>query len=401
MNLPQRRVSQRLANLAPSATLAVDAKAKSLKAAGEPVIGFGAGEPDFPTPPAVIDAAITAASDPGSHHYTPAKGQAELRTAIATKTTADWNFDVDPETVVVTNGGKQAVYQAFQALVDPGDDVLLPAPYWTTYPEAIALAGGTPVVVLAGAAQKYKVTVAQLEAALTPATKVLVMCTPSNPTGAVYTADELRTIGAFAREHGLWIISDEIYENLSYAGPASHLLTVVPELADQTIVVNGVAKTYAMTGWRVGWMFGPADVMKKVANFQSHLTSNVNNIAQRAALAAITGDQRVVSDMRDSFDQRRHLIVDMLRKIECFDTPEPDGAFYVFPNVERALGRDIRGRSAATSAELADLILEEVKVAVVPGEAFGAPGHLRLSYALSESDIREGIGRLQELFAGI
>ncbi|WP_406713368.1 pyridoxal phosphate-dependent aminotransferase [Trueperella pyogenes] len=396
---PRTRVSQRLAALLPSATLAVDAKAKALKAAGKPVIGFGAGEPNFPTPPHIVAAAIEAAADPKNHKYTLAKGLPELRQAIADKTKADSGVVVDPDNIIVTNGGKQAVFQAFVSLIDDGDEVILPAPYWTTYPEAIALCGGVPVEVFASSDQDYKVTVEELEGALTAKTKALLLCSPSNPTGSVYSASELRAIGRWALDNGVWVISDEIYEHLIYAGDMAYILREVPELANQTIIVNGVAKTYAMTGWRVGWMHGPADVMKKVANFQSHITSNVNNVAQRAAIAALTGEQGVVADMKEAFDQRRRTLVSMLREINGFVVPEPTGAFYVFPNVQALLGKEINGRVAHSSAELAELILEEAEVAVVPGEAFGAPGYIRLGYALGDEDLVEGVKRLQRLFA--
>lgn len=396
---PRTRVSQRLAALLPSATLAVDAKAKALKAAGKPVIGFGAGEPNFPTPPHIVAAAIEAAADPKNHKYTLAKGLPELRQAIADKTKADSGVVVDPDNIIVTNGGKQAVFQAFVSLIDDGDEVILPAPYWTTYPEAIALCGGVPVEVFASSDQDYKVTVEQLEGALTAKSKALLLCSPSNPTGSVYSASELRAIGRWALDNGVWVISDEIYEHLIYAGDMAYILREVPELANQTIIVNGVAKTYAMTGWRVGWMHGPADVMKKVVNFQSHITSNVNNVAQRAAIAALTGEQGVVAGMKEAFDQRRRTLVSMLREINGFVVPEPTGAFYVFPNVQALLGKEINGRVAHSSAELAELILEEAEVAVVPGEAFGAPGYIRLGYALGDEDLVEGVKRLQRLFA--
>lgn len=396
---PRNRVSQRLAALQPSATLAVDAKAKALKAAGQPVIGFGAGEPNFPTPAHIVAAAIDAASDPKNHKYTIAKGLPELRAAIAEKTKADSGVVVDPDNIIVTNGGKQAVFQASVSLLDDGDEVILPAPYWTTYPEAITLCGGVPVEVFAGSDQDYKVTVDQLEAARTDRTKVLLLCSPSNPTGSVYTPDELRAIGEWALDNGIWVISDEIYEHLIYAGEMAYILREVPQLQNQTIIVNGVAKTYAMTGWRVGWMHGPADVMKKVANFQSHITSNVNNVAQRAAIAALTGDQGVVEEMKEAFDRRRKTLVTMLREIEGFEVPEPTGAFYVFPNVQAVLGKEINGRVATTTSELAEIILEEAQVAVVPGEAFGAPGYIRLGYALGDEDLVEGVERIQRLFA--
>jgi aspartate aminotransferase len=394
-----RRVSERVGGIAESATLAVDAKAKSLKAAGRPVIGFGAGEPDFPTPDYIVEAAVEAARDPKNHRYTPAGGLPELKKAIAAKTRRDSGYEVEPAQVLVTNGGKQAVYESLAALLDPGDEVLLPAPYWTTYPEAIRLAGGVPVDVLADETQDYLVTVAQLESARTERTKLLLFCSPCNPTGSVYSPEQVREIGRWAYEHGLWVVTDEIYEHLVYGDTRNRsIVAEVPELADTAVVLNGVAKTYAMTGWRVGWMIGPADVVKAATNLQSHLTSNVANVCQRAALAAVSGDLSAVEAMRAAFDRRRRTIVSMLNEVEGFACPEPRGAFYAYPSVKGALGRDIGGRTASTSAELAEIILDEAEVAVVPGEAFGSPGYVRLSYALGDDDLDEGITRLQKLF---
>ncbi|MEP7090216.1 MAG: pyridoxal phosphate-dependent aminotransferase [Nocardioidaceae bacterium] len=392
------RVSARIGGIAESATLAVDAKAKALKASGRPVIGFGAGEPDFPTPAYIVEAAVEACRDPRNHRYTPAGGLPELKAAIVEKTLRDSGYVVEPAQVLVTNGGKQAIYEAFATILDPGDEVLLPAPYWTTYPEAIRLAGGVPVEVLADETQDYKVTVAQLEAALTDRTKVLLFCSPSNPTGAVDTPEEVEAIGRFVVDHGLWVVTDEIYEHLTYNGVTTTSLPVaVPDLADRCIVVNGVAKTYAMTGWRVGWMIGPKDVVKAATNLQSHATSNVNNIAQRAAIAALSGDLSAVAEMREAFDRRRRTMVRMLNEIAGVECPEPTGAFYAYPSVKGVLGRDVAGRTPTTSAELAEIILDQAEVAVVPGEAFGAPGYLRLSYALGDDDLVEGVGRLQKL----
>ena len=394
------RVSDRIGAIAESATLAVDAKAKALKAAGRPVIGFGAGEPDFPTPAPVVEAAAEACRDPRNHRYTPAAGLPELRAAVAAKTLRDSGFEVPAARVLITNGGKQAVYQSFATLLDPGDEVLLPAPYWTTYPEAIALAGGVTVPVPTDETTGYLASVAALEAARTPRTKVLLFCSPSNPTGAVYPPDQVEAIGRWAVEHGIWVVTDEIYEHLVY-GDAQHVSmpVAVPELADRCIVVNGVAKTYAMTGWRVGWMIGPADVIKAATNLQSHLTSNVANVSQRAALAAVSGDLSAVHEMRAAFDRRRQTIVRMLREVPGFDCPEPLGAFYAYPSVRGLLGRELRGRTPTTTTELAELILDEVEVAVVPGEAFGTPGYLRLSYALGDDDLVEGVARIQKLAA--
>ena len=393
-----RRVSRRVGAIAGSATIAVDSKAKALKAQGRPVIGFGAGEPDFPTPGYIVAAAVSAAADPANHRYTPAAGLADLRKAIVTKTERDSGYEISPEQVLVTNGGKQAVYQAFATIIDPGDEVLLPAPYWTTYPEAITLAGGTSVEVFAGAEQDYLVTVEQLEAARTERTKALLFCSPSNPTGAVYPPEHVRAIGEWALAHGIWVVTDEIYEHLTYDGARSVSMPVeVPALADTCIVVNGVAKTYAMTGWRVGWMIGPRDAIAAATNLQSHLTSNVNNVAQRAAVAALSGDFAAVEEMKRAFDRRRRAMVGMLNEIPGVDCPTPRGAFYAYPSVRGVLGKTIRGTVPTTSAELADLILEEVEVAVVPGEAFGPSGYLRLSYALGDEDLAEGVGRIQKL----
>lgn len=394
----QNRVSARLSAIAESATLAVDAKAKALKAAGRPVIGFGAGEPDFPTPSYIVEAAVQAAHDPVNHRYSPAAGLPALREAIAHKTKRDGKYEVAPSQVLVTNGGKQAVFQAFAAVIDPGDEVILPAPYWTTYPEAIQLAGGTAVEVFAGPEQDYIPTIEQLEAARTEKTKAILLCSPSNPTGSVWSPEQIEALGRWALENGVWVITDEIYEHLVYDDtPTAAILNVMPELADTTIVLNGVAKTFAMTGWRVGWMIGPNDVIKAATNFQSHLTSNVCNVAQRAAIAAVTGDLDAVNGMRRAFDRRRKTIVEMLSEIDGVTVPVPKGAFYAYPSVAGVLGKTIRGRTPQTSAELADLILDEVEVAVVPGEAFGPSGFMRLSYALSDEDIVEGVGRIQQL----
>lgn len=394
------RLSARIASIAESATLAVDSKAKALKAEGAPVIGFGAGEPDFPTPDYIVAAAVAAAGDPVNHRYSAAGGLPELKAAIVDKTARDSGYAVTPGQVLVTNGGKQAVYNTFAALLDPGDEVLLPTPYWTTYPEAIRLAGGTPVEVFAGIDQGYLVTVDQLEAARTAQTKVLLFCSPSNPTGAVYPPEAVEAIGRWAVQHGIWVVTDEIYEHLLYDGAqAPSMPVLVPELADTCVVLNGVAKTYAMTGWRVGWMIGPADVVKAATNLQSHATSNVANVSQRAAIAALQGSLEAVAEMHAAFDRRRTTIVSMLNEVDGIDCPTPTGAFYAYPNVEALLGREIAGRTPTTSVELAEIILDEAQVAVVPGEAFGPSGYLRLSYALGDNDLADGVGRIQELLA--
>ena len=386
-------------SIAESATLKVDGKAKALQAAGRPVISYAAGEPDFATPAHIVEAAVAAVRDPKNHRYTPAIGLPEMREAIVEKTRKDSGTEITAAQVVVTNGGKQAVYQAFATLLDPGDEVLLPAPYWTTYPEAIALAGGVTVPVFAGSDQNYMVTVDQLETARTSRTKVLLFCSPSNPTGSVYSREQVEAIGRWAYENGMWIITDEIYQNLVYDGNRAVSITeAVPEMIDRTIMVNGVAKSYAMTGWRLGWMAGPLDAMKAAGNLQSHLSSNVSNISQRAAIAALTGPQDEVLAMREAFDRRRKLAVAELNRIPGWLAPTPQGAFYVYSDVTALLGREWRGKQINTSLELCDFILDEAEVALVPGEAFGPSGYVRLSYALGDAQLLEGIQRLQKLF---
>ena len=392
------RISARLSAIAESATLAVDAKAKALKAAGRPVIGFGAGEPDFPTPGYIVEAAQRACAEPRFHKYTPAAGLPELRQAVADKTARDSGFGVTAGQVLITNGGKQAVFQTFAALLDPGDEVLVPAPYWTTYPEAIALAGGVTVPVATDESTGYLASVADLEAARTERTKILLFVSPSNPTGAVYPPDQVAEIGRWAAANGLWVVTDEIYEHLVFGDAEfSSMPVVAPEVVDQCVVVNGVAKTYAMTGWRVGWMIGPADVIKAATNFESHVTSNVCNVAQAAALAAVSGDLSAVVPMREAFDRRRRTMARMLNEIPGVVCPEPQGAFYCYPSVKGVLGKEIAGRRPASSAELAALILDEAEVAVVPGEAFGTPGYFRLSCALGDADLEEGVMRIAKL----
>jgi len=397
---PASRTSARLAAIAESTTLAVDAKAKALQAKGENVIGFGAGEPDFPTPENIVEAAVRACRDPKSHKYSPAAGLPALREAIAAKTLRDSGFSCQASQVLVTNGGKHAVFTAFAALCDPGDEVICPAPYWTTYPEAITLAGGVPVIVQTDEHSGFKVTIEQLDAALTPRTKVLLFVSPDNPSGAIYSPAEVQAIGQWAVEHGVWVLTDEIYEHLVYGDdPFVSMPAVVPELANQCVIVNGVAKTYAMTGWRVGWMIGPNDVVKAATNLQSHATSNVANVSQIAALAAVSGDLAAVAEMRVAFDRRRKLITGLLDAIPGVDCPLPEGAFYVYPSVKSIVGRTLRGQVIESSAHLSSVILDEVEVAVVPGEAFGTPGYLRLSYATSDADITEGVGRMATLLA--
>jgi len=391
------KLSRRVESLTESATLAITAKANALRAAGTAVVGFGAGEPDFPTPHHIVEAAQAAAADPRNHRYSPAAGLPDLRSAIADKTRRDSRYEVDPAQVVVTNGGKHAVYATMQVLIDEGDEVLLPAPYWVTYPEVIKLAGGTPVILPTDDSASYRVTVEQLEAAVTDRTKALIFVSPSNPTGGVYPPDEIEAIGRWAADRGIWVMTDEIYEHLVY-GDAVHgsMPVLAPEL-ERCVVVNGVAKTYAMTGWRVGWMIGPPEVAKAATRLQSHSTSNVSNVAQRAAIAALEGPLSDVYEMRAAFDRRRRTMIEMLRSIPGVTCPEPEGAFYAFPNLTGLLDRDLQGRTASTTLELADLLLDEVAVALVPGEAFGAPGYARLSFALGDDDLVEGLSRIRDL----
>jgi aspartate aminotransferase len=400
MTSPHPRISARVSAIAESATLAVDTKAKALRAAGRPVIGFGAGEPDFPTPDYIVEAAQRACAQPRFHKYTPAAGLPELREAVAAKTARDSSYQVSASQVLITNGGKHAVFQAFATLLDPGDEVLLPTPYWTTYPEAIALAGGVPVPVMTDERSGYRASAADLEAACTSRTKLLVFVSPSNPTGAVYPPEQIAEIGRWAAERGLWVVTDEIYEHLVYGEAVFASVPVMaPDIADRCVVLNGVAKTYAMTGWRVGWMIGPGDVIKAATNLQSHATSNVCNVAQAAALTAVTGDLSAVTRMRAAFDRRRLAMTTMLNEIPGVVCPLPEGAFYCYPSVKGVLGKELAGTRPATSSELAEVILDHADVALVPGEAFGTPGYFRLSCALGDADLEEGITRLGKLLA--
>ena len=394
------RLSTRVGAIAESATLAVDAKAKALKAAGEPVIGFGAGEPDFPTPAHIVEAAVEACRDPRNHRYTPAAGLPELREAVAVKTARDSDYAVEASQVVITNGGKQALYEACEAILNPGDEVLLPAPYWTTYPEPVALCGASTVVIPTDVDAEFKVSIDQLDAAFTDRTKALIFVSPSNPSGAVYSPEEVEAIGRWAVDKGIWVICDEIYEHLTFGDHVfSSMPALVPELADRCVVLNGVAKSYAMTGWRVGWLIGPPDLVKLAVNLQSHLTSNVANVSQRAAFAAVSGDLSAVAEMREAFARRGATIHKLLNAIDGVSCMEPQGAFYAYPSFEGVLGREIRGRRPETTLDLAALILDEAKVAIVPGEAFGTPGYCRLSFALGDDDLGEGVGRIADLLA--
>ena len=394
------RISDRIGAINESATLAITTKAKALKAAGEPVIGFGAGEPDFPTPAPIVEAAVAACQDPVNHKYSPAGGLPELRDAVAAKTLRDSGFACESANVLVTNGGKHAVANAFAVLLDPDDEVLVPTPYWTTYPEAIALTGGRMVNVMTTVETGFRVSVDQLEAARTEHTKVLLFVSPSNPTGGVYPREEIEAIGRWAHQHGIWVITDEIYEHLTYGEAEHHSMpVVVPELADTCLILNGVAKTYAMTGWRVGWMIGPADVIKAASNLQSHVTSNVNNVAQRATIAAVSGPLDAVAEMREAFDRRRQTMYRMLAGVEGVEIMEPQGAFYAYPSFEAIMGREIAGTRIDSTLDLAAVLLEKAKVAIVPGEAFGASGAARLSFALGDDDLGEGVQRIVDFLS--
>lgn len=394
------RISQRISSVAESATLAIDAKAKALKAAGIDIIGFGAGEPDFPTPPSIVEAAAKACADPKNHRYTPTAGLPELRDAIALKTKRDSGLEIMASNTMVTNGGKHAIFNAFATLLDPGDEVLIPTPYWTTYPEAVKLAGGVPVFVPSDIKNDFKVTPQELKTYLTPKTKMFLFVSPSNPTGSVYTPAETQALATFCERNDLWVMADEIYEHLVYDGvTATSIATLDGRGLDKTVIVNGVAKTYAMTGWRIGWMIGPKDVIDAATNLGSQSTSNIANVSQRAAIEALTGDQSVVEVMREAFDRRRRIITDLLRNIDGLTCPLPQGAFYVYPEVKDLVGRSYNGVRPKSSSELASLMLDEAKVAVVPGEAFGTPGYFRMSYALSDDDLKEGISRFASFVA--
>lgn len=390
------RLSDRVQSLTISAPSAIDFKARHLRAEGRPIITFGAGEPDFSTPEYVYEAAAAGAADTANHRYTPPGGLHELKELVARKTSRESGVEIDASQVVITNGGKQAVYNALAGVINPGDEVLLPTPHWTTYPEAISLVHGVAVQVFAGAERQYRLTVEQLEAARTSKTKALIFTSPSNPTGSVYPPNEVLDIARWAKENGLWVISDEIYEHFVYDD--AEFSSPLSEIRDQCIVVNGLAKAYAMTGWRVGWLVAPPELAGAITNFQSHTTGNVSNLAQRAGISALAGDLRFTHRMRTAFDRRRRLMVDGLSSIADFVVPMPQGAFYVYPDVSRILGsRSIRGRVPESSLDLAEILLDEADVAVVPGEAFGPSGFIRLSYALNENDLVEGVRRIRSV----
>ncbi len=373
--------------------MAVNTRAKQLAADGRDVISFAAGEPDFPTPEHIVAAAARAAHDPANHHYTAAAGLPPLREAVAEYTARYSGVRVSADEVIITNGAKQAVFETFAALLDPGDEVLLPVPYWVTYPAAVELAGGIVVPVESGIEAGFKLTVDDLEKARTEKSRALVLVSPSNPSGAVYDESEIRSIGDWANTNGIWVVADEIYQRLVYHADIAPSVAALAPGFENWVLINGVAKSYAMTGWRVGWMVGPKDIVDAATRFQSHATSNVNNIAQQAALAAVTGPQDVVEQMRLAFDKRRQLMHEMVSSIERVECLQPDGAFYVFPDVTGVLGGQY-----PTSASLVEGILEETGAALVAGESFGAPGFVRLSYALGEKEIATGVSRIAEMF---
>ena len=397
---PRLSISHRVSAIAESATLAMDRRARELSAAGQNIISFAAGEPDLPTPSEVVEAAIAACREPRMHHYTPTSGLPELREAIASSVRGGSAGEISAANVLVTNGTKQAVAHAFATLLDPGDEVLITSPYWVTFPEAVLLVGGVPVVVPTDESRGFRVSVDDLERHRTPRTKALLFVSPSNPTGAVYPEAHMAEIGHWLLESGLWAVSDEIYQRFTYGDVKFHSLPeVVPELAEQSIRLSGVSKSYAMTGWRVGWLIAPKPVVMAAGNLQSHVCGNISNVSQWAAVAALRSGTSSIEKMRQTFAHRRELILAGLDRLPGFECPPPDGAFYVFPSVTGLLGREIAGRQVDTSDQLAALLLDEAKVAVVPGEAFGAPGHLRFSYALADDLLEEGMARVQQLLA--
>ncbi len=392
-------ISQRASNVAVSATGAITERAKELAASGLDVISFGAGEPDFPTPDHIVEAAIVAARDPSNHKYSPAAGLPQLREAVADTTTAS-ALSISAKQVLITNGAKTAVYIAFQTLLDSGDEVLVPAPFWVSYPEIIKLADGVPIPVFAGVAQGYKVTVEQLEAAVTNRTKALLFVSPSNPTGSVYSQDEIKAIGEWAAQRGLWVVTDEIYEHFTYGAEFASMPALVPEVAERTMVINGVSKAYSMTGWRVGWLIAPPEAAAAAIRLQSQMSTNVSNVSQRAAIAGLAAGTGHPEMMREAFDARRQVMHDALSEIDGIVCPDPQGAFYMFPDVSNLIGREVGGVKVTSSHHLAEQALEIAQVAVVPGEPFGAPGHVRFSFALNDEDLRRGIDRFVSFASG-
>ena len=377
----------------PSGTMAISNKSRELKSQGKPVIGFGAGEPDFPSPDYVVDAAIKAAADPKNHKYSPAAGLESLREVIA-KTTKDYSgFEINADNIIVSNGGKQSILTAFLSTLDTGDEVIIPAPYWTTYPEAVKIAGGTPVFIETEKSNNFKVTVDQLEKSKNKNTKMLVWCSPSNPTGVVYTKEESEEIYDWIFKNDLWILSDELYEHLVYEGETSPSPAIYDPELKNTIIVNGVSKSYSMTGWRVGWLIGNKDVIGLGKKIQSQATSNVSNVSQLAAESALLNGLEVTNEMKTAFNRRRLFATEKIKSIPNLSVVESTGAFYLFVDVSHYCSGE---NGLNTSEEFCEWLLEKYYIAFVPGEVFGTPGFMRLSYALSDEDLDNGLSRLSE-----
>ena len=394
-------ISKRCEGIAPSVTLAIDAKAKEMRAQGIDVIGFGVGEPDFDTPEYICQAAHRAI-DEGQTRYTPVAGILPLRQAICEKLLKDNGLHYDPAQIIVSNGAKHTLFTALSAIVDPGDEVLIPAPAWVSYPEMVGMVGGVPVLVQADERDDYLVTIDQLAAALTPRTKAIIINTPNNPNGNVMPRALLSEIAAFAVKNALYVISDEIYEKLIYDG-AEHvsIASLGEDIKAQTIVVNGVSKTYAMTGWRIGYAAGPLDVIKAMTRFQSHATSNANSIAQAAAAEALKNGEKEIAAMVSKFDARRILMNDMINAIDGLSANRPKGAFYAMVNISKLIGKRCDGVEITGSVAFSDLLLEKARVAVTPAKAFGADDHVRLSYATTRENIKEGLRRIAEFVEGL
>ena len=392
----KNRIASRMSAISPSLTLAISAKAKAMKQAGEPVVSFGVGEPDFNTPEHIINAAKTAL-DNGQTKYTPSSGLLPLRKAICEKFAKDNGLSYEPSQIIVSNGAKHSIFNACYAILEEGDEVIIPAPYWLTYPEVVKVCGGTPVYIDCKKENKFKFSAEELKAAITPKTKMLIFNSPSNPTGAVYTEEEVRAIAKVCEEAEIFVLADEIYEKLCYNGvKAFSIAKCSDKMKDLTITINGVSKTYAMTGWRIGYLAAPADVAKAIDSFQSHATSNACSISQYATIEALKAPESEIAEMVAVFDKRREKLLALLQGIDGVQAVEPDGAFYVMMVVGGLYGKSYNGKKIASSIEFADALLEAKKVATIPGISFGADDCLRLSYSLSEADIEEGLKRIAE-----
>jgi aspartate aminotransferase len=378
--------------------MAIDARQRAMRREGLPVLSFGAGEPDFPTPQPIAEAGVDAIHQ-GHTKYTAVNGIPELREAIADRLRADLDVHYSAEQIIVTNGAKEALFNAFQTLLAPGDEVIIPAPYWVSYEAQVSLAGGKAVIVPTDERSGFKLRPEQLQQHLTPRTRLLVLNSPCNPSGVVYSLEELRALGAVLHPTEVGVVSDEIYQRISYNGPSPSFVSAAPDLFDRTILINGASKAYSMTGWRIGFAAGPLEVIKAMNAIQSHSTSNAATISQYAALTAFRGPQEPVDAMAAAFKERRDVIVGLLNEIPGVRCALPDGAFYAFPDVRDALGRSLNGRCIESSLDLAGYLLESAYVATVPGEAFGTPGYLRLSYACGMETIREGVARIAAALA--